>query len=36
MGIDWMNRPELAQAIPPVYTEFVGGELTRHLTAVSA
>ena len=24
MGIDWMNRKELAQAIPPAYTEFIG------------
>jgi DNA (cytosine-5)-methyltransferase 1 len=27
MGIDWMSKPELAQAIPPVYTEHVGGYL---------
>lgn len=24
MGIDWMNWTELTQAIPPVYTEFIG------------
>lgn len=24
MGIDWMNRGELSQAIPPAFTEFVG------------
>ena len=29
MGIDWMNRKELTQAIPPAYTEFVGGALLR-------
>ena len=27
MGIDWMTRDELAQAIPPAYTEFIGGFL---------
>ena len=30
MGIDWMKREELTQAIPPVYTEFIGRQL--HLT----
>ncbi len=24
MGIDWMSRDDLAQAIPPVYTEYIG------------
>lgn len=24
MGIDWMNKYELTQAIPPAYTEFIG------------
>lgn len=24
MGIDWMNRNELAQAIPPAFTEYIG------------
>lgn len=24
MGIDWMNRNELAESIPPAYTEYVG------------
>lgn len=27
MGIDWMTLRELAQAIPPDYTEFVGKQL---------
>jgi DNA (cytosine-5)-methyltransferase 1 len=24
MGIDWMNRRELTQAVPPAYSEFIG------------
>jgi site-specific DNA-cytosine methylase len=30
MGIDWMQtRPELANSIPPAYTEFIGKQLLR-------
>jgi DNA (cytosine-5)-methyltransferase 1 len=36
MGIEWMNRTELAQAIPPVFTEYVGGLLLEHITAERA
>jgi DNA (cytosine-5)-methyltransferase 1 len=32
MGIDWMTVKELAQAIPPTYTEFIGRQLLDHLT----
>ena len=31
MGIDWMTRAELSQAIPPAYTEFIGRHLIQHL-----
>jgi DNA (cytosine-5)-methyltransferase 1 len=27
MGIDWMTRDELDEAIPPAFTEFIGGQL---------
>jgi DNA (cytosine-5)-methyltransferase 1 len=36
MGIDWMNEHELAQAIPPAYTEWLGGQLIAHLEGVSS
>lgn len=32
MGIDWMNRAELAQSIPPAYTEHIGRQLMAHVT----
>jgi DNA (cytosine-5)-methyltransferase 1 len=31
MGIDWMKREELAEAIPPAYTEFVGRQLLSQM-----
>ena len=33
-GIDWMTRKELAEAIPPVYTEFIGRQLIEYLKTV--
>lgn len=34
MGIDWMNRKEISQAIPPAYTEFIGIRLLDALSRV--
>ena len=31
MGIDWMPRLPLTQAIPPAYTEYIGKQLLAHL-----
>ena len=31
MGIDWMTRREIAEAIPPAFTEFMGERLLAHL-----
>ena len=31
MGIDWMKREELTQAIPPAYTEHIGHQLLHVL-----
>ena len=31
MGIDWMTRDELSEAIPPAYTELIGHQLLQHL-----
>jgi DNA (cytosine-5)-methyltransferase 1 len=36
MDIDWMNHAEIAQAIPPAYTEFIGAQLIRAVTQPSA
>jgi DNA (cytosine-5)-methyltransferase 1 len=32
MGIDWMNRDELSEAIPPAYTEFIGRQLMDNVS----
>lgn len=31
MGIDWMSRKELTQAIPPTYAEFLGRQLIEYV-----
>jgi DNA (cytosine-5)-methyltransferase 1 len=36
MGIDWMRRDELSQAIPPAYTELIGHQLLAHSKASAA
>jgi DNA (cytosine-5)-methyltransferase 1 len=35
MGIDWMTRHELAEAIPPAYTEFIGRQLLESMAVAS-
>lgn len=36
MGIDWMNRMELSQAIPPAYSEFIGRAALAHIASARA
>lgn len=36
MGIDWMNKQELNEALPPVYTEYLGRQLLAAATASAA
>jgi DNA (cytosine-5)-methyltransferase 1 len=32
MDIDWMTRDELAESIPPYYTEYIGRQLMENLS----
>lgn len=34
MQIDWMTRDEMAQAIPPAYTKWIGEQLLKTLTSL--
>ena len=36
MGVGWMTREELSEAIPPAYTEHIGQQLMAHLRAEAA
>jgi len=36
MGITWMNRAELSQAVPPAYTELIGRQLMKTLSTSAA
>lgn len=30
-GVDWMNRDELGESIPPAFTKFIGDQLITHI-----
>jgi DNA (cytosine-5)-methyltransferase 1 len=34
MGIEWMTKNELNEAIPPAYTQYIGEQLLRYLQTV--
>jgi DNA (cytosine-5)-methyltransferase 1 len=36
MGIDWMTKNELNEAIPPAYTECIGKQLMKHINSTKA
>ena len=36
MGIDWMSREELREAIPPPYAEFIGRAALAHIDRAAA
>ncbi len=35
MGIDWMTLRELSEAIPPAYTQHIGGQFAHTLRAAA-
>lgn len=36
LGIDWMEKSELREAIPPAYSEFIGRAALRYINAKAA
>lgn len=36
MGIDWMVWDDARQAVPPAFTEWIGGHLLNHLAGIAA
>lgn len=34
MGIDWMSDPEIVEAIPPAYTEYIGKQLMEAINGI--
>jgi DNA (cytosine-5)-methyltransferase 1 len=36
MGIDWMTKDGLRNAVPPAYTEHVGAQLLEHIASERA
>lgn len=35
MGMDWTTLPELSEAIPPAYTEWIGRQLMKHVETLA-
>ena len=33
MGIDWMTKGEINEAIPPAYTELIGKQIIEYICA---
>ena len=31
MGVEWMTMKQMRQAVPPVYTRYIGQQLREHL-----